>query len=84
MKKLDDKQYGPFEIKVKAGVGAYELKLPKTWRPIHLVFNEFLLSPYKPPHNPSQLKPPLSPPEIIDQVPEDEVKQKVHSQKRRA
>src|SRR4051812_4646758 len=42
MKKLNDKQYVPFEIKVKVMAAAYELKLPKTWRPIHPVFNEFL------------------------------------------
>src|SRR4051794_30020297 len=83
IKKLNDKRYGPFEIKKKVGAGAYELKLPKSWRPIHLVFNEFLLSPFKAPTNPSQQKLLLPPPEIIDQVPEYEVKEVVDSQKRR-
>src|SRR4051812_30357022 len=81
MKKLDDKRYGPFEIKKKVGAGAYELKLPKSWRPIHPVFNEFLLSPFKAPTNPSQQKPLLPPPEIIDQVPEYKVEEIVNSQK---
>src|SRR3954469_17224710 len=79
MKKLDDKRYGPFEIKKKVGAGAYELKLPKSWRPIHPVFNEFLLSPFKAPTNPSQQKPLPPPPEIIDQIPEYEVEEVVDS-----
>src|SRR4051812_487384 len=83
MKKLDDKRYGPFEIKKKVGAGAYKLKLPKSWKPIHPVFNEFLLSPFKTPTNPSQQKPLPPPPKIIEQVPEYEVKEVVDSQKRR-
>src|SRR3954470_8929576 len=63
--------------------GAYELKLPKSWRPIHLVFNKFLLLPFKAPTNPSQQKLLPPPPEIINQVPEYKVKEIVDSQKQR-
>src|SRR4051794_6347009 len=70
MKKLNNRRNGPFKIKKKVGAGAYELKLPKSWRPIHPVFNEFLLSPFKAPTDPSQQKALPPPPEIIRQVPE--------------
>ena len=48
-KKLGEKRYGPFEVLSKEGLMAYRLKLPVTWKKIHLVFNEALLTPYKPP-----------------------------------
>src|SRR4051812_25058856 len=83
MKKLNDKRYGLFKIKKKVRAGAYELKLPKSWKPIYLVFNEFLLSQFKAPTNPSQQRPLPPPPEIIDQVPEYEVEDIVDSRKRR-
>lgn len=43
-KKLDDKHYGPFEIQKKVRKVTYQLKLPLTWKNIHPVFNECLLS----------------------------------------
>src|SRR4051794_10724811 len=76
MKKLNNKRYSPFEIKKKVGARAYKLKLLKSWRPIHPVFNKFLLSPFKAPTN--LQKPLLPPPQIIDQV-----KELVNSRKRR-
>lgn len=54
-KKLDDKRYGPFQIERKVGAGAYRLKLPKTWRSIHPVFNEALLWPAHEPEFPNQV-----------------------------
>ena len=64
MKKLDDKRYGPFEVEKKVGNSAYKLKLPATWRGVHPVFNEVLLTPFKPPAFPSQ-KPPPPPPQSL-------------------
>ena len=81
MQKLDDKRHGPFQIEEKIGKGAYKLKLPKTWRNIHPVFNEFLLSPHKESQFPSQRHPGPPPPEIIDQVPEFEVEYIVDTRK---
>lgn len=66
MKKLEDKRYGPFKIIEKIGKSAYKLQLPKTWRAIHPVFNEVVLSPYTAPVYTSQRKPPPPLPEIID------------------
>jgi hypothetical protein len=63
----------------KMGAGVYELKPPKNWKPIHPVFNEFLLSPYTCPNDLLQQKPLPPPPEIIKQVPEYEVEQVVDS-----
>jgi hypothetical protein len=48
-KKFDDKRFGPFRVKQKVGAAAYELELPPTWPAIHPVFNESLLTPYRPP-----------------------------------
>jgi len=60
--KLEDRRYGPFPIKQKIGESAYELTLPDTWHGIHPVFNESLLTPFRPPKFPSQQKPPPPPP----------------------
>jgi hypothetical protein len=60
--KLEDRRYGPFPIKQKIGESAYELTLATTWRGIHPVFNESLLTPFWPPKFPSQQKPPPPPP----------------------
>ena len=74
MKKLDDKRYGPFEIVEKVGVSAYKLALPKAWKPIFPVFNEVLLTPYRPPQYSSQQNvPERPPPDIIDDQPQYEV-----------
>ena len=56
-KKLGEKRYGPFEVLGKEGLTAYRLKLPVTWKKIHPVFNEALLTPYKPPTYPQQQQP---------------------------
>ena len=61
-KKLDNKRHGPFKIIEKIGKSAYRLNLPKTWRSIHPVFNEVLLTPYVAPAFPSQHKPAPPPP----------------------
>jgi hypothetical protein len=61
-RKLEDRRYGPFPIKRKIGESAYELALPITWRGVHPVFNESLLTPFRPPKFPSQQKPPPPPP----------------------
>jgi hypothetical protein len=34
-KKLDNKQFGPFQVKKKVGEAAYELELPPNWPRIH-------------------------------------------------
>jgi hypothetical protein len=60
--KLEDRQYGPFPIKRKIGESAYELALLVTWHGLHPVFNESLLTPFRPPKFPSQQKPPPPPP----------------------
>ena len=71
-KKLEDKRYGPFEIKRKVGQAAYELKLPRTWRSIWPVFNEMFLTPYIPSKRPQAPRPP---PEIIEGEEEYEVEE---------
>ena len=66
IKKFDDKQHGPFVIIGREGESAYRLRLPKTWKRIHPVFNEKYLSPFTPSQYPSQqpLKP--APPIIVE------------------
>ena len=66
MKKLNNKQHGPFPIIEKVGESAYKLKLPATWKKVHLVFNEALLTPYTLLQYPSQKKPEPPPPVNID------------------
>ena len=60
--KLEDRRYGPFPVKRKIGESTYELALPITWHGIHPVFNESLLTRFRPPKFPSQQKPPPPPP----------------------
>lgn len=79
MKKLEDKRYGPFKIVEKVGKSAYRLQLPKTWKALHPVFNEVVLSPFKSPVFPGQLKDPPPPPEIIDGEREYEVEELMDS-----
>lgn len=56
MKKLGDKQYGPFKILEKVGPSSYRLRLPNSWSRVHSVFNEVLLLPYcKPTFNNQEL-----------------------------
>jgi len=80
MKKLDDKRFGPFEILEKVGRSSYKLKIPKTWRNIHNVFNKVLLTPYNPPQFPNQPRNTNPPPiEIEGEEPEYEVEEIVDS-----
>ena len=71
-KKLGDLRHGPFMIERKVRDNAYQLKLPDTWR-VHDVFNESLLTPYRPPTFPSQKEPLPPPPDLVDGEPEYEV-----------
>src|SRR5882757_10999697 len=48
-KKFTDKCYGLFMILEKIGKSSYKLEILKTWKQIHPVFNEVLLSPYHEP-----------------------------------
>ena len=75
MKKLEDKRYGPFTILKKVGRSSYQLQLPKTWRSLHPVFNEVVLSPYTPPIFPSQQKELPPPPQIINDHEEYDVEE---------
>ena len=72
-KKLDDKRYGPFKVLEKVGSSAYKLDLPKTWKTIHPVFNEALLTPFKEHAFPNQKKPPPPPAVEVEGSPEYEV-----------
>jgi hypothetical protein len=65
LKKLCAKCYGPFKILEKVGQAAYKIELPETWKLIHPVFHESLLTPYTIPKFPSQKKRPPPPPEVI-------------------
>jgi len=80
MKKLADKQHGPFKILEVIGPSSYKLKIPKAWKGIHPVFNEVLLQPYKEPL-PSQSKPPPPNPVQIDEQEEYEVESILDSKK---
>src|SRR5882762_6794426 len=62
MKKLAEKQSGPFKILELVGPSAYHIKLPSTWKGIHPVFNEILLTPFITPL-PSQSM--IQPPPIV-------------------
>ena len=81
-KKLEEKQYGPFEVLGKEGLTAYRLKLPATWKKIHPVFNEALLTPYKPPVYPQQQLPRPAPPIIVEGDEEYEVDEILDSRMR--
>ena len=72
-KKLDHKRYGPFQILEKKGEAAYKLKIPETWKMIHPVFHESLLTPHQAPQFLSQKKRPPPPPVIIGTEPEYEI-----------
>ena len=78
-RKFADKWYGPFEVIEKIGAAAYKLKLPKTWKKVHPVFNEVLLKPYVDPSFESQKRRPPPPPEIIDDEEEYEVEEVLDS-----
>ena len=80
-KKFNDKCYRPFKITRKVSKSAYELALPSTWRGIHPVFNESLLTPYHQGIFPSQEKPKPPPPDIIKQEEEHEIEEIIDSWK---
>lgn len=82
-RKLDDKRYGPFSVVAKVGQGAYKLKLDRSWRGIHPVFNECLLWPYTPGTFPSQRAPPPPPPTLVNQAEEQEIEAILDSRERR-
>ena len=79
MKKLDDVRHGPFEIVEKVGASSYKLKIPKTWKRIHDVFNEVLLTPYHEPQFPNQPRATKPPPEVVGEELEYEVEKIVDS-----
>ena len=79
MKKLGDKRFGPFKIQKKVGASSYQLDIPKSWKNIHNVFNEVLLSPYHPPEFPNQPHFTKPPPEIVGKELEFEVEKIVDS-----
>lgn len=53
-RKLDDKRYGPFPVIKKIGNSAYKIKIPRSWKGVHPVYNEALLTPYQAPEFPNQ------------------------------
>ena len=82
-KKSDTKRYGPFKVVEKVGNAAYKLKLDPKWRGVHNVFNECLLHPYTKGAFPSQKTAPPPPPDIINGVEEQEIKEILASRERR-
>jgi hypothetical protein len=82
-KKLGDKRYGPFKVLQQIGRSSYKLALPRSWSKVHPVFNEILLTPYRPPVHGQQ--PPIArpPPILIDDTTEYEVEEIVDSRVRR-
>ncbi|CDO72200.1 hypothetical protein BN946_scf184970.g52 [Trametes cinnabarina] len=83
MKKLDDKRYGPFKIVQKVGASAYRLAIPRTWRGVHPVVNESLLTPYVPPAFPSQARPDPPPPIVVDGLERWDIEEIVNSKRER-
>ena len=81
-KKLGEKRYGPFKVLRKEGLTAYQLKLPAMWKKIHPVFNEALLTPYRPPAYPQQQLPWPAPPVIVEGDEEYKVDEILDSQMR--
>ena len=81
-KKLGEKRYRLFEVLGKEGLTAYRLKLPTTWKKIHPVFNEALLTPYIPPAYPQQQLPRPAPPIIVEGDEEYEVDEILDSRMR--
>jgi hypothetical protein len=73
--KLDDCQYGPFEVKRKVCQAAYELKLPAMWKAIHPVFHDSYLTPHHELVFSSQQPPPHPLPILVNGEPKFEVEQ---------
>jgi hypothetical protein len=68
----------------KIGTSSYKLDIPKSWKNIHPVFNEVLLTPYREPEFPGQPKNTRPPPEDVKgQEPEYEVNEIVDVRKDR-
>ncbi|OCB90717.1 hypothetical protein A7U60_g2051 [Sanghuangporus baumii] len=80
MKKIDNKWFGPFEVVEKVGASAYKLRILKTWKHVHPVFNEVLLKPAVQPSFKSQMQPPPPSPVIVDECEEYEVEEILDSQ----
>ena len=72
---MEDKWFGPFEVLDKVGASAYRLKIPRTWRQVHPVFNVSMLKPAQDPAFDSQRQPPPPPPVIVDEEEEYEVEE---------
>ena len=64
-KKLDNKCFSPFKVVKRVGAASYKLDIPVTWKHIHPVFNEVLLTPYHDPEFPNQPRNTNPPPETI-------------------
>ena len=77
--KMEDKWFGPYEVLEKIGASVYKLKLPKTMKVIHPVFNVSLLKPFMEPAFNSQIKPPPPPPVLVDSEEEYEVDEILNS-----
>ena len=73
IKKLSQKRYGPFPITKQVGPSSFQLRLPRAWSRVFPVFNEILLTPYRPPVTKDQRIAHRPPPEIIDDVEEYDV-----------
>ena len=73
--KMEDKWFGPFEVLEKVGVLAYRLKIPRTWKHVHPVFNVILLKPAVPLAFPSQAHCPPPAPIIVDDEAEYELEE---------
>ena len=77
--KMEDKWFGPYEVLEKIGASTYKLKLPKTMKAIHPVFNVSLLKPFTEPAFDSQIKPPPPPPVLVDNKEEYKVEEILNS-----
>ena len=73
-KKLDNKRYGPFRISKDIGLEAFQLELPERWM-IHNIFNENMLTQCLEPKFKGQHEEPVSPPTIINEEEEYEIKE---------
>lgn len=65
MAKLGDKCFGPFKVIEKVGHSSFKIESPKTWKHLHPVFNELLLTPYHEPEFPTQPRNTRPPPEVV-------------------
>jgi hypothetical protein len=81
-KKLSSKRYGPFKIIEQKGP-SYKLELPDSWKLIHPVFHESLLTPYIKPKFDVQKKKAPPPPVVVGSEIEYEVEKILDSQRRR-